>query len=96
MKLYVKARVSAVECEAVIPPRNNKVGPLDIATLILDCGDGDFIAATVYGKDRIAVCKEKMKAELPMDLILSIVGKVEAGRERTFYKNQITVKWILS
>lgn len=97
MKMLVKAKVTAIENE-----RDVKVVGKDqylaCANAILDCGSGDdYICAKVYGKDKITVCKQKMLAEIPVDMVLSIIGRVRSNKDgSTFYDNAVSVKWILS
>ena len=95
MKFLVNAKITALEDEHTMKVTGRD---LQCANAILECGQGgDFICAGIYGKDKITVLKQKMLAGKPVDLILSILGKVAAGkRGGPIYVNTVTVKWILS
>lgn len=95
MKFLVSAKITTLEDEHTL-----KVSGRDLqcANAILECGQGgDFICAGIYGKDKITILRQKMLAEKPVDLILSMVGKVSEGKSGSpIYVNTVTVKWILS
>lgn len=98
MKFIVKAKVTAIENPHEMKLKDRPQS-LEAATAILECGQGnDFICADVYGKDRIVVLKQKMLADKPVDLVISIVGKVRTNSKdgTPFYDNTVSVKWILS
>lgn len=70
---------------------------MEAATAVLSLGDDDFIAAKVFGKDKITALKERIAPQKPVDLVLSIKGLVKQPTpEKTYYENAIMVKWILS
>jgi hypothetical protein len=92
MRILVNATVVSVENEIRIKVEHGSKFA-DLAYAILDVGKGgDCIVAKVYGRDRITVLKQKAVADKPVDLVLSITGKVHDGQ----YDNNLYVKWILS
>lgn len=97
MKIYVKAKITAIENEGTIKYKSDGKTS-EVATLILDVGDSDFICCNCFGRDRIAVCKEKMKAGVKAELVINVLGKVKKSErlDKIMYDNDLSLKWILN
>lgn len=92
MKLYAKFKVVSVSEEQWKRVQNKSI-PMSYVI----CTDGDsYFSFTVWGDEKIHLCKEKLYSETEMECILSITGKVyeqDDGSKR--YYNNFTILEIL-
>lgn len=95
MRIFAQAKVLAVEGdrERVVFGKKSVC-----AFLVLQTLDGSTLCANCVGKDRIAICREKMQNDQVVDFILTITGKLHKSDDPDrpdFYANDVYVKWIL-
>lgn len=95
MRIYVEAKVLAVEQErdTVVYGKNKT----KFAMIILQTLDGETLCTRCYGRDRVAICKEKFQTEEYAEFVLTIVGRKVCGEgyDTPLYTNEVHIKWIL-
>ena len=97
MRFYIKGKVLGVEDENDVVAFGDKL--TKVASLIIQPNDGeDPICAKCFGKDKLAVCKEYLRSQKPMEMILTLSGRVIPASEKypvPKYINEVHLKWVL-
>lgn len=97
MRIYVKGKVIAVENErdAVVYGKKSRV-----ATIVMQTLDGENFCAKCFGREKVNVCKEKLKCESYAEFVITITGRALTGKgehpDQIIYVNDVSIKWILS
>lgn len=92
MKVYSKVKVVSVSDEQFKTVQQKSV---PMCYVVLN-EDDSFISVTVWGREKINLCREKMNADADMECVLSITGKAILKDDgSTFYSNNINIKHIL-
>lgn len=97
MRIYVKGKVLAVEGEkdVLVYGKKSKAASIVIQTL-----DGENFCTKCFGREKVNVCKEKLKSEEFAEFVITMVGRALTGKgehpDQTIYVNEVSIKWILS
>lgn len=97
MRIYVKGKVLAVEGErdALVYGKKSRAASIVIQTL-----DGENFCAKCFGREKVNVCKEKLKSEEFAEFVITMVGRALTGKgekpDEKIYVNEVSIKWILS
>ena len=92
MKLYAKLKVVSISEE-----QYKKVQRKSIPMAYVICTDGDsYLSFTVWGEEKIHLCREKQYAGTEMECLVSITGKAyEQDDGSTRYFNNFNIVEIL-
>lgn len=92
MKVFGRFKVISISEEQFKKVQQKQV---PMCYVVLNEGDS-YLTVTVWGKEKINLCYEKMNAEVEMECVLSITGKAILKDDgSTYYSNNINIKHIL-